>query len=134
MKQHESTFSRLFRHWIKHVKFPYSCVFELKDTRGKEYLPFSECAEAQEQYATAITKGNGVLMRNQGGSGEPDYTYHYKEPSFIAIRFPEGFEVIKVENFIKERDSSKEKSLSYSKAREISTYSVRGADLKKIFK
>lgn len=134
MKQHESTFAKLFRHWLKAKPFPYSCTFELKDTRRKEYFPFSEFAEAQEMYADAITYGKGVLLRNQGGSGEPDYTYHYKEPAYIAIRYPEGFEVIKVENFVAEREKSKEKSLSYSKAREISTYSVRGADLKKIFK
>lgn len=122
----ESDFSKPFRHWIMANPPKIDCTFELKHTRGKEYLPFSELDESQENYAISIsTSPKGVLIRNQGGNGEPDYTYHYKQPAFIVIKYPKGFEVIEIQNFIAERErSGKRKSLTYERAQAISTFSV----------
>jgi hypothetical protein len=124
MKKKETSFSLLFRHWIKAKPFIHSCTFELKHTRGKDYFNFSEFTEEQENWAYAITNGN-ILMRNQGGSGEPDYTYHVKQPTYIAIRYPEGFVVILVSSFVRERDNGGEKSLSWSRAKRIAMYTVK---------
>ena len=121
----EATFSIRFRHWLRSRPMIESCVFEMKSTRGKDYFPYAEFKEEQEAWALAIMSKVGTLMRNVGGHGEPDYTYHYNEPAFIVIDYPGGFEIIKMKDFLAERDGSKEKSLSYADAKKISTYSIR---------
>lgn len=119
MKKHETKFSLLFRHWLRAHPITHSCTFELKDTRGKDSFPFKEYKEEQELWANAITYGKGVLIRNQGGSGEPDYNYHYQDPAYIVIKYPAGFVLIHVEDFVAERERSERKSLTWDRAQEL---------------
>lgn len=88
-------------------------------------LRFDEVKEEQIDWANAITNGDGVLMRQVGGNGEPDYTYHYKEPTFIVIKFPKDMEFISIDQWLAERERSKRKSLTLQRARQISTISVK---------
>lgn len=119
MKKRESKFALRFRHWLKAQKLDFSATFELKDCSDKKSFAFSELKEEQELWALAISEGKGVLMRQMGGNGEPDYTYHYKDPAFVVINFKEGFCVITVQRLIQERDTSTRKSLTYERAKAI---------------
>ena len=118
MKKKEAKFSIKFRHWLKAniERTRISCTFEIKDTRGAKSLRFSELKEEQINWALAIKSKKGVLMRQQGGGGEPDYTYHYNQPAFVVINYPDGFVIIDIEVFVLERDRSKRKSLTWDRA------------------
>lgn len=121
-KNQEAKFAIKFRHWLRANPVRISCTFEIKDTRGRKSLPFDELKEEQIDWAMAIKSNRGVLMRNQGGHGEPDYTYHYNQPSFVVINYPDlGFVVIEIETFVMERDRSKKKSLTWERALAIAT-------------
>lgn len=124
IRNKEAIFGQLFRHWMRAnaSQWP-TCSFELKQTKSK-YIPFGAVEAHQLDYGDAITHGNGVLVRVQGTSGEPDYIWLRKEPSYIVIRFPHCFVVITVEAFIKEKESSTSRSLSVERAQKISTACV----------
>jgi len=122
LNKRESKFSLRFRHWLKAKKLDFSATFELKDCSDKKSFAFSELAEAQENWALAISEGMGVLMRQMGGNGEPDYTYHYKDPAYIVINFAEGFCVITIQNLLQEKATSKRKSLTYDRAKQIAHF------------
>lgn len=124
MIKKESKFSLKFRHWLRANPIEFSCTFEIKDTRGADSFPFKEFKEAQGDWGMAIRSKRGTLMRQVGGQGEPDYTYHYNEPSFIVINYPLGFVLINVQTFIFEKERSKRKSLTWSQALSIATIEV----------
>jgi len=118
MKRREAKFSILFRHWIM-ANPQVSCTFEMKDTRGKDYLPFSEVKEHQIDYGLAIKGQHGVLMRVQGINGEPDYSYFRNAPAWVVIKYPKFFCIVDVEKFHEEHIIYKQKSLSIERARRI---------------
>jgi len=114
----------LFRHWLRANPW-HTCTFEMKDTLGKDYLNFSEVKQEQLDYATAIEgvlSDKGVLMRMQAVStGMPDYAYFRKSPSYIVIKYPKGFAVIRATIFLGEKTISPRKSLTSSRAKDLST-------------
>ena len=116
----EAEFGLLFRKWINAHKdyFDESCSFELKHTRGEDYLPYDELGAAQIAYASKIT-GEGVLVRVIGSDGQPDYIWMRHAPSHIAIRYPKFWCVLLVGDFVWERNMGKRKSLTSARAREI---------------
>jgi len=121
MIKKEAKFAILFRHWLKANPIRISCTLEIKDTRGRKSLPFCELKEDQINWGMAIKSKKGVLMRNQGGHGEPDYTYHFNEPAFVVINYTGlGFVIIDIETFVMERDrNTKVKSLTWQRACDI---------------
>jgi len=121
MKKREAKFSIRFRHWLRANPLPLSCTFEMKDTRGRNSLPFSDLKEEQIDWGMAISGKKGILMRNQGGHGEPDYTYHYNQPAFVVIHFTgKGFVMIEIPIFKLEKENSTKKSLTWGRACTIS--------------
>ncbi len=117
----EAKSSILFRHWI-HANPFYTAAFEMKDSRGKSSLAFSEVAQAQIDYALAIRSDKGVLLRVQAVTeGMPDYVYLRNEPSYIIIKYPSCIVFISPEIFVHERKMSKRRSLTESQAKKIST-------------
>lgn len=124
--QREAKSSLILRHWLKANLLGYSCTFEMKDTLGTTSLPFREVADEQIAYARAIEEGSrGVLLRNRGGSGEPDYTYHYKQPAYIVIKYPKVLYGIRINDFIKEKCVSRRKSLTEDRAKEIAELEIK---------
>ena len=115
----EADFGVVFRHWIEDNKMD-TCAFELKHTRGEDSLPFREVKAKQIAYATEIESDKGCLIRVIGHNGEPDYIYLRKEPAYFLIRYPEFYCIVKRSQFLDERASSKRKSLTSKRAREIS--------------
>lgn len=112
----ESKFAIYFRHYLKaHPRI--SGSFEMKDTRGKNTLAFSEVSEDQLIYGMAIKSDKGTLIRVQAlTSGMPDYVYFRNAPASLVINYPKGFVIIDVETFILEKKRSKIKSLSWERA------------------
>lgn len=114
MIRYETKFALLFRHWLK-ANPQNSCTYELKDTRGKEYLNFSEIKNDQLNFGLAIQDKRGVLIRVQGSGGQPDYSYHRGDRAYIVIKYPTLFCMILIDELIKER-LLKEASLSSERA------------------
>lgn len=124
MQKRESKSSILLRHWLK-ANPQYSCSIEVKTTPTDSIL-FSAVEEAQLDWALAIRSEKGVLIRVQGQSGEPDYIYLRNTPSWIVIHYQKyGFVFISPDRFILEKDTSKRKSLLWSRACEISSKMVK---------
>lgn len=124
MKHQESSSAIKFRHWLRANPFR-TCAIENKDSRGKDYLNFSEVKEAQLNYGLAISGDKGVLIRTEGVEGLPDYIYMRGEPSFIVIKYPKSIQIISVETFILEKQKSRRKSLTEQRASEISIKSIK---------
>jgi penicillin-binding protein-related factor A (putative recombinase) len=122
-KKKEANFAIYFRHWLE--KNPrHSASFEMKDTRGRKSLPFSEIKPEQIAYAQAIGENKkGVLIRVQGMAGEPDYVYLNQQPAYFVVRYPDFFCLISVGNLLFEKQK-KAKSLSVERALAICTISV----------
>ncbi len=119
-KQREATSSIDLKHWIeKNQKFV--CSIETKDSAGKDSIPFSAVADKQIAYANQISSSKGAWIRVQGINGEPDYIWLINTPAYIAIKFPKSFCIITIGNFLHEKDKSKRKSLTETRAREIAT-------------
>lgn len=118
MKHQESKSAIKLRHWIK-ANPRSSCSIETKDSRGKNYLNYSEITEAQINYALAIQSEKGVLIRATGVTGLPDYIYLRNEPAYFCIKYPRGFCLINVNNLIHEMRTFKKKSLDYNHAKDI---------------
>ncbi len=122
-KRKEASFSLKFREWL--MKNPrISCSFEMKDTRGKNSLKFSEVTDVQRNYGMSIKSDKGTLIRVQGLAGEPDYVYFRNAPSYLVINYPQGWVILDIETFIMEDKRSKVRSLSWNRARELSTVVV----------
>jgi hypothetical protein len=122
MQHQESKSAIKLRHWIR-ANPRSSCSIETKDTRGKNYLNYSEITESQINYALAIQSEKGVLIRTTGVIGLPDYIYLRSEPAYFCIKYPKGFCLINVNNLIHEMKTFKKKSLDYNRAKDIAVVS-----------
>lgn len=120
MKKSEQKFQTEFNTWLKTV-YKRTGAYELKHTRGKSYLPFSEVKEHQIR-ALQIAK-NGVLAYKI-----PDDSMSYKpfdcislagEPARVVIKYSDFFVLIDVETFVLESKRSKRRSLTAARAKEI---------------
>lgn len=122
-RKREAEAGILLRHWIE--KNPYhTATFEMKYAHANNSLPFSEVKEKQISYALAVRSDRGVLVRNRDGEGLPDYTYLRAEPSYIVVKFKKSFCLIDPETWQLEIKRSKRRSLTESRAKEISNLTV----------
>lgn len=121
---HEAKFGTLLRHWLRaNAKNISTCALEIKYT-GSDSFPFGALEDHQIDFGNAITYSQGVLIRVQGTNGEPDYIWMQRKPSYVVIKYPNCFCIITIDAFVKEKASSKRRSLTSARAREISTHSV----------
>lgn len=122
-KKKEADFGLLFRKWW--VKHGMDAGYELKDSRGKDSIAFSEVSEKQEYVGLASKSRVGILIRvERGTEGAQDYIGLKNSASWIVIKYPKFFCIIDIENFLAERDRSKRKSLTSDRAKEIATIIV----------
>src|ERR1035437_270013 len=122
-KHKEADAGLLLRKWLKGNPLS-TCSLEVKQT-GSDSIPFSAVEETQVNYGSAIRHNKeGVLIRVQGINGEPDYIYMRNEPSYIVEKFKKSVEIISVDVWILEAKKSPRKSLTYSRAKDLSTYSI----------
>jgi len=125
-RKKEAEFGLKFRHFIEDNPPAASYPYELKDTDGCEYLNFSEVTDDQIAHAQRAKTAKGNLIRIVAGTpGAPDYVFYRNcEYSWIVIRYPKGFVFIDVDVWLKEKATSKRKSLLYSRAIDIAHFSV----------
>lgn len=121
----EADFGIAFRRWWNAQKSPLQGEIELKDTRGRDYLPFAEFSHDQEVIYNLASSSRGVLVRRSiGTTGGADYSGLVRSAYWIVIKYKKAFHIISVNAFLLERDRSKRKSLTEARAREIATISV----------
>ena len=126
-KKDEADFGLKFRTWIlnKPIKMP-SGDYELKDSRGKDSIAYSEITEEQLDSAKRSASDRGNLIRIVAGTpGAPDYSYRRNAPTFFVIHYPKCFEVIPLDSLLLERSRFKRKSLTSERARAISIITVK---------
>lgn len=122
MIKREAEFTRLFRHWLRANPMDSSAAFELKQTTG-DSLPFSDVQEHQLDGLLAA-ENSGLLYKapDDSRSVKPfDLFYLRGAPSYVVIRYPKFFVLIKTELFIEEKETSARKSLTGKRAREIAS-------------
>jgi len=123
-KHREADFGLKLREWI--MKNPrQTCSIEIKDSRGKNSIPFSEITQQQISFALLVQSDKGALVRVQGMNGESDYIYLRSEQANVIIKYPKFFCIIPINNFIFEKEKSKRKSLTEDRAKEISTKTIK---------
>lgn len=123
----EADFGLRFRTWImnKVVKMP-SGDYELKDSRGKDSIAYSEITEDQIDSALRSASDKGNLIRIMSGTpGAPDYSYRRNDMTYFVIHYPGKFEVIPYSNLLFEKEKSKRKSLTSDRAHAISIITVK---------
>lgn len=119
MKHQEADSSLILRHYLRANPY-HTCAIEMKDSRGKDYISFSEVKQAQIDFGMAIKSKKGVLMRTPAVvEGMPDYIYMNNEPAVICIKWPKELHIIDIETFVLERDRSKRKSLTKQRSGDI---------------
>ncbi len=125
MKKREAKWNSIFNHWIKE-KYKRTACFELKQTETGS-LPFSAVKDHQIQ-ALLAASGKGLVFKIPDGSftQSPFDTFSlFNVSAYVVIKYPESFEIITIDNFIYERDRSKRKSLTYERAKAISSISIK---------
>lgn len=123
-KKQEADFGIAFRRWWE--KKGKNAPYELKDSRGKYSILFSEVTDDQITIGLAANSDKGALIRVSSGTlGAPDYVGLRNSPYWIVIKYPKSIEVIGIQTFVLEKERSKRKSLTCSRAAEISTVSIK---------
>lgn len=125
----EAKFTIMFRHWLKANPLPTSAAFELKYT-DTDRMNFAVVQEHQLKALTTV-KYKQLLYKAPDDSRQTkpfDLFYLSNEAAYVVIKYPDGFYLIDVDDFIYEKNQSREKgiySLTSARAHEISAYSVR---------
>ncbi len=125
MRKREADFGKRFRAWVKAQSDMPPAAFELKQTLI-DYIPFSALQEHQEYALLAASGRSGILYKigdDSCGIKPFDFFYLARAEAYVVIKYPKGFEVITIENFIAERERSTRKSLTHERAMAISTFS-----------
>lgn len=128
MKRNESKFGILFRHWIlANGKNLMSSTYELKDSAGKDSIPFSCLEDHQIDFSMAIKWGDkGCLIRVEAGNiGAPDYVFFRNSPAYVVVKYPKQFSIIDIETWTEEKKRSKRKSLTQERAEAISWRTIK---------
>lgn len=130
MIKSEAKFQTLFNHWLKAEFFGRhsqpSAIFELKHTRGKDYLPFSAVEEHQiNALMAASTSGLIYKISDESQGYKPFDCFALRKcDAYIAIKYPSFFVLITIKSFMEEKKRSNEKSLSDWRASSIATFNV----------
>jgi hypothetical protein len=122
-KTNEAEFGLKLKKWMKNNPM-FSCSLEAKQTCTNS-IPFKEVTNEQLAWGMSIRSNEGIMVRVQGSSGEPDYIWCRNMPSFIMIKFPKFFCLIAVPVFIMEKEKSKRKSLTAERAVAIAVKVVK---------
>lgn len=127
MKHQESKAGLLFRHWCRaNSKRLFSGSYEMKDSRGKDSIAFSEIKPEQIEHALANKGNRGNLTRIMGGTtGAADYHFLRNALACVVIKYPKSMEIIDVETLELERARHKRKSLTSERAKAISLISIK---------
>lgn len=109
----------VFRGWCE--KKGITAVFEIKYTK-KDYIAFSEVKDHQKQSLLKVRHGVFVYKIPDMGEKSPFDLFSFnKAPAYIVIKYPRGVAIIPIDTFLLEEKRSKRKSLTWERAKELST-------------
>lgn len=121
----EADFTRVFQKWAKASNAILTpTAFELKQTTT-ESIPFSAVKDHQLAALEAVASNQGFIYKISDGSAgfKPfDLFYMRQCMAFVVIKYPREFFLINVFSFKEEKKSSKRRSLTRERAREISVF------------
>ena len=124
MIKREANFTVQFRHWLM-ANPMYSAAFELKQTTT-DSIPFSDVKEHQLEALLTVKHGKkGLLYKapDDSRSIKPfDLFYLNNTGAYVVIKYPKGFVIIDINDFIQEKEQSKRKSLTWQRAKEIALF------------
>ncbi len=114
----------VFRKWLlENYHTLGGSTFEVKHTRGKEYLAFSEVKPSQVAKMLKIRHEKYVWKNPDfGEETPPDIFFFNQAPVYIVIKYPKGFVGIAIDKFILENKQNKRHSLLWSRAVEIASF------------
>jgi hypothetical protein len=124
----EKDFQTKFNKWLMHnwSVGGVSGAFELKLEKGKS-LPFSAVKDHQER-ALSLAKHHGLVYKIPDGNFEQkpfDVFILSQAAAFVVLQFyrhgQKEFIMINIDNWLKEKATSKRKSLTEERAKEIGT-------------
>lgn len=106
--------------WCK--KYKKTFAWEVKHTRGKEYLNFNEVKPRQIEKLLEVR--HGIYVRKNPDMGENtdfDGQCLCEQPAYIVIKYPKNVAIIPIDTFVLESKRSKRRSLMCQRAIELST-------------
>ena len=132
-RHQESSFgTKVFKPWVHNnihlFRKTHGGTFELKDSKGKDSIPFSSVEEPQIDASLTVKWGKkGYLIRNLTGTvGAPDYSLYYNSPAWIVINYHKlGWVIIDIETFLEEKKRSQRKSLTSIRAEELAWKTIK---------
>ncbi len=124
-KTKEADFGVYLKNWVEKNPLSFSCSLELKQVTETDSIPFSCVEPKQIAYAQKISSNKGCWIRVVGLDGQPDYVWLINSPAYIVIKYPKQFSFITIGTFLMEKERSKRKSLTSTRAEEISVKTVK---------
>ena len=118
--KHEAKFNTVFNHWLKNV-YKKTGAFELKQTKT-DSLPFIAVVEHQREALIAVRHNTFVFKIPDLGLQNPFDIFCMTEmPAYVVIKYPKGVAIIPVDVFLLEDKRSTRRSLTWLRAKELST-------------
>ena len=129
MKKLEQSFCSIYQQWLmargaKHNV--QSAPWEAKHDRGKGRIPFADVPEHQRDALFACTTDKGFCYKiSDQSSGKKPYDgfFFRNSPAYLVFAYEKNFYLISIHNFLHEVKTSKVKSLTDQRAKEISILS-----------
>lgn len=129
IKKHEQSFCTVYQQWLmargaKHNV--QSAPWEAKHSRGKDSIPFADVPQHQRDALFACTTDRGFCYKisDQSAGTKPyDGIFYRNAPAYLVFAYVNKFYIISIHNFLHEEKTSKRKSLTEDRAKEISILS-----------
>jgi penicillin-binding protein-related factor A (putative recombinase) len=116
----EANFQTQWNHWGKNV-YKKNLFFELKQTRT-DSLPFSDVKPHQIEGLLNVRHGVvAYKMVDCGYQNFCDGFFAVEQPAVIGIKYPKGVAIIPIDIFVMESKRSKRRSLTWERAKNLST-------------
>lgn len=119
----EANFQTTFNHWLKNV-YKKTAAFELKQTKT-DSIPFSAVVPHQIASLEQVRHGTFVFKIPDAGYQNPFDCFCMTEmPAYVVIKYPKGVVIIPIDTFVLESKRSKRRSLTWDRAKQLSTITV----------
>lgn len=120
----EANFQITFNHWLKNV-WKKTGAFELKQTKT-DSIPFTDVKEHQAQALDQVRYGSTFVYKipDVGYQNPFDCFSMAGEEAYVVIKYPDFFCLIDIDKWNIEYVTSKRRSLTSARARQLSTHIV----------
>lgn len=113
-----------FKPWCENV-YKKTFSFEVKHTKGKDYLNFNEVQPHQIERLLTTRHGTFYFKIPDMGDKNPlDGVCLTEQPAYVVIKYERFFCLIGIDTFLLEKERSKRRSLTAERACSIATIVV----------